>query len=91
MMKIDYCVFNPTNNITVLVETPVMPEQYSIIAENIMKIEPTAQQVGFVNDHSLYMAGGEFCGNASISAAALCYMRNGITVGKDREIYYREP
>ena len=94
--EIDYAVMDPTGNITILVETPVPEASQPFVAEQLMKLEPEAEQVGFLTfpsadedrnsvpgaaesaaEHaaditprlSLRMAGGEFCGNASMSAA----------------------
>ncbi len=76
-MDIDYVLFNPTGNITVLVTSPVKIEDQPAIATDLLKLETMAEQVGFVSpgddecDIRLRMAGGEFCGNATLSAAAL--------------------
>ena len=83
-----YSVFDPTGNITALVESPVEPERRRAIAASLMARLPEVEQVGFVRlgapvsangplRASLRMAGGEFCGNASMSAAALCLLRSG--------------
>lgn len=69
-MNIKYSLFDPNGNITALVETAVDPSQYPFVAKELMKREPSCEQVGFVKDHDLCMAGGEFCGNASLCAAA---------------------
>ncbi len=69
-MDIKYTLWNPNGNITALVQTPVAPDAYPETAALIMKKEPTCEQVGFLNGRALRMAGGEFCGNASICAAA---------------------
>ncbi len=75
MMKIDYSVFDPTGNITVLVHSPVPPERRSSIGKKLLSLEPSSEQVGFLSagsdsyDIRLEMAGGEFCGNATMSAA----------------------
>jgi len=70
-MKVSYYLLNPTQNITVLCATPVPVNEQVRVASRLMELEPTAEQVGFVNGEKLRMAGGEFCGNASMSAAAL--------------------
>lgn len=80
MRDLPYYLLDPTGNVTVLAELPPqsgkgndLPE----IAEKLMALEPTAEQVGFLGpgdtetDVSLTMAGGEFCGNATLSAAAV--------------------
>lgn len=70
-----YRVLDPTGNITVLVSGA--PDKS--VAEEIMRREPTAEQVGFLVDDglSLVMAGGEFCGNASMCAGLLRYLEKG--------------
>ena len=100
--EIDYAVMDPTGNITILVETPVPEASQPFVAEQLMKLEPEAEQVGFLalppadaerasvpgaadggEDQaaditprlSLRMAGGEFCGNASMSAAVYARIR----------------
>lgn len=64
-----YYLFDPTGNITALVDG-------SIDDGEIMKKEPLCEQVGYVYekegcDIALRMAGGEFCGNATMCAAYL--------------------
>lgn len=70
-----YHVFDPTGNITVLVEG----ERNKETADRVMKEVPAAQQVGFIteNGKKLTMAGGEFCGNASMCAAVLNFEKTG--------------
>ena len=81
-MELSYTVFDPTGNITVLVQTPVPVADQPRVAASLMAREPTCEQVGFRMpdtpgaDITVRMAGGEFCGNASMSAAAyLCSER----------------
>ena len=74
MKTIDYYVFDPTGNITALAETAVPAEEQPFAAAEIMKAEPSVEQVGFVSGASLRMAGGEFCGNGAACAAALRVM-----------------
>ncbi|MCQ2558908.1 MAG: hypothetical protein MJ135_07300, partial [Oscillospiraceae bacterium] len=75
-MEIRYCVFDPNGNITILVETAVAPALQAGIAAQLLAQEPLAEQVGFLSpggagyDISLRMAGGAFCGNASLCPAA---------------------
>lgn len=77
---------NPTENRTVLVETSVPVDEQPAVAARIMELEPTAEQAGFLRDSSAFdvalrMAGGEFCANATMSAAVLYGMRTGKTAG----------
>ena len=56
-----------------------------------MAIEPAAEQVGFVTYHetseiSLRMAGGEFCGNATMSAAIMFFEKCGLGETDSREV-----
>ncbi len=85
MESLRYSIFDPTGNITALVESEVPVEAQPGAAARIMAAQPSVEQVGFVSFGgelpALRMAGGEFCGNASMSAAALCLLRNGKTGG----------
>lgn len=80
-MNIDYYLINPTENITLLVETPVSQELQPFVASRLLRLEKRGEQVGFIEENSEYdisvrMAGGEFCGNAALSAAALYLKEN---------------
>ena len=76
-MKLDYYLIDPTGNMTILVETPVPAASQPFCASALLAAEPAAEQAGFLSpgdadcDRALRMAGGEFCGNAAMSAAAL--------------------
>ena len=76
-MELDYVLMDPTGNRTVLVRTPVPISGQADCARALLDAEPTGEQVGFLSpgadgaDAALRMAGGEFCGNATMSAAAL--------------------
>lgn len=80
-MEICYSILNPTGNITALVESPVERAQYQTAAAVIMRLHPEVEQVGFLLPigmdglPALQMAGGEFCGNATMCAAALLRLR----------------
>lgn len=97
MDKIRYCILDPTGNITAMVETPVPVAMQPDAAQVIMKKHAEVEQVGFVQYHpdaaedepqvTMRMAGGEFCGNATMSAAALCALRNlGADCADDGEV-----
>ena len=79
---VTYTLLNPTGNITLLAETPVPEASQPVIARKLMALEPETEQVGFVrfgrDGVTLRMAGGEFCGNASMSAAVLYASRMGL-------------
>ncbi len=85
-----YSIFDPTGNITALVESDVDISRQPSVAAALMHRHPEVEQVGFVCLHGkdsraadaketvqaeLRMAGGEFCGNASMSTAALYLLR----------------
>lgn len=82
-----YGIFDPTGNITALVESEVDTGRQPEAAAAVMKRHAEVEQVGFVRicsgedgspeDAVLRMAGGEFCGNAAICAAALFMTRTG--------------
>lgn len=83
-----YAIFDPTGNVTALVEDPVARDLHQAVARRIMVAHPEVEQVGFVESGPcggasgrLTMAGGEFCGNATMSAAALLALRG--HVGSD--------
>lgn len=81
-MRIVYDVLDPTGNITILVLTPIEEQKQPAVATKLMELEPEAEQVGFVShaqdcELALRMAGGEFCGNASMSTAVLAAMEAG--------------
>ena len=77
--ELHYSIWDPAGNITALVESEVRIEDQPSAAAKIMERHPEVEQVGFVRfspespefQVQLRMAGGEFCGNASMSAAAL--------------------
>jgi diaminopimelate epimerase len=80
--KLHYSIFDPTGNITALVESPVDVPSQPAAAADIMRRRPDVEQVGFLtlpaspeDLPALRMAGGEFCGNASMCAAALTLLR----------------
>lgn len=74
---INYKVCDPSGNITILVTDEVSKEKRIEVADKLLKLEPTGQQVGFISkgdascDLEINMAGDEFCGNAMLSGAAL--------------------
>ena len=88
---IQYTILDPSGNITALVESPVEISRQPHVADAIMKKHREVEQVGFVSfpdylqtegtaagklpDAILRMAGGEFCGNASMCTGALFVYR----------------
>ena len=85
MKTYQYVKMDPTGNITVLVTDPVPREEQPELAGRLMA-DPSVggEQVGFLERPEdpacrihLQMMGGEFCGNATMSAAAWMMMTDG--------------
>ncbi|MGX4586134.1 diaminopimelate epimerase [Paenibacillus chitinolyticus] len=84
--EIDFVKCNPTQNMTILVRTNHLAEDYMPIAAKMMSYDSVyAEQVGFIEkpgsyeaDANLRMAGGEFCGNACMSLAAFLASEKGM-------------
>ena len=81
MDNIKYHIFDPTKNITILVETIVDINDQPKIAKSLMDKNPSTEQVGFVKfdtdgNTMLRMAGGEFCGNATMCAGIYAALNN---------------
>lgn len=81
-----YSILDPTGNITALVEDDVDVRLQPSVADSVMRRHDDVEQVGFLTlcdaeegvDARLRMAGGEFCGNASLCAALLCATRRAL-------------
>lgn len=87
-MKLQYSIWDPTKNITLLVSTPVPRAKQPDVAAALMAAQPPVEQVGFLEEAALpgaavrlQMMGGEFCGNASMSTAAFIAKRDGLNGG----------
>ena len=85
--KIEYIIFDPSKNITALVISDVKVGDFSIVSKKIMLENPKVEQVGFISfddksDISLRMAGSEFCGNATMSAAVYYSIKNNLDDAK---------
>ena len=93
-MKLQFYKFDPTGNTTILVTSPVPRADQPRIAEKMMARENLcAEQVGFLEEPilpdaraRLRMAGGEFCGNASMSMAALLAFCGDLPCGAEEAI-----
>ena len=85
-MITEYYIVNPTGNITALVVSETNVGKYKNVSLGIMKNHPEVEQVGFVDLSGEYpklrMAGGEFCGNATISTAALFCKEKDVTAAE---------
>ena len=83
MREYRIALMDPTGNITLLVESPVPADEQPVVAARLAALFPGTEQTGFLYpgrydaDIALRMAGGEFCGNAAMSAGALHAMTRG--------------
>ncbi len=88
---ITYELIDPTGNITILVRSLVAPSDMADVSQKLMEHEKTCEQVGYVSDSDkcdikLYMTAGEFCGNATMSAAALYCDDVRLVIGDKRTV-----
>lgn len=87
-MKLQYVKANPSGNTTIFVLTPVEPEMHSAVAASLLKdARVDAEQVAYLSGIQeqavrVDMMGGEFCGNASRSAAAYALSLTGRDEGE---------
>ena len=93
MNHLQYRVADPTKNITILVTSQARKEDYASLASDLLQTIPDAEQVGFIikPDHEgsrigMCMMGGEFCGNATLSTAALAAQEDGLCPGEEDDI-----
>ncbi|WP_027955538.1 diaminopimelate epimerase [Halobacillus kuroshimensis] len=90
--EVEFMKFNPTQNMTILIDTPYPIEKHKTVSSEIMSYQNVyAEQVGFIEkpfntnaEARLQMAGGEFCGNACMALALLVssqrnLLKNGCT------------
>ena len=91
-MIFEFIKTSPAQNTTVIITSDCPKSYYPIVANKAMSYDYLhAEQVGFIVPPSrkdsviaLEMAGGEFCGNATLSAAAYVIYK-GLT---DKEVFY---
>lgn len=90
-MEVKFVKMNPTQNMTILVESEVETGQRSRVACELMDYASIfAEQVGFIEKPRnssawarLQMMGGEFCGNATMSLAALLALDKRLPHGQE--------
>lgn len=91
-MDIEFIKASPTQNMTILVKTPVPREKQLVLAERLIAYDSVyAEQAGYIEEPEnplaakrLQMMAGEFCGNASLSLAAWLAKKDGLAVGEKR-------
>ena len=93
-MELRFIKTSPTENMTLLIETPVAREHHLEVAEKLIAYGSVyAEQAGFIEkpenpkaEKRLQMMAGEFCGNASLSLAAVLAEEKGLKTGEETEI-----
>lgn len=87
-MNISYTKIDPSGNITLIVDSFVPREEQRRVSALLMVRDSEAEQVGFLEAPEdpccavrLQMMGGEFCGNATLSAAAVVMRQIGLDAG----------
>lgn len=93
MNEVRYVLMDPSKNITILVKTTIPIEKQNEVAKKLMRLEPSAEQLAFImssneNEISLRMAGGEFCGNASMSAVSYYAIDNKLDSHDTNVVFY---
>ena len=91
-MEIAFTKLSPTQNVTVLVETPVPRDSQPEIAAKLLAYDGVGgEQAGFIEPPTLpgaaarlQMMGGEFCGNATMSMGAYLSWKNDLPDGSER-------
>ena len=92
--KLKFIKASPTQNMTLLIQTPVPREEQLAVAEKLIAYGSVyAEQAGYIEvpenpkaEKRLQMMAGEFCGNASLSLAAWLAREKGLALGKSTEI-----
>lgn len=92
-MEIAFSKWSPSQNVTVLVESPVPRAQQAEIAARLLACDGVGgEQAGFIEeptlsgaDARLQMMGGEFCGNATLCLGALLAWRAGLEDGSAQD------
>jgi len=93
-MKLEFLKLSPTQNMTIIVRTPVPRRSHSAVAAALMDYAGVfAEQAGFVESPTLpgararlQMMGGEFCGHATMCMAAYIAREDGIAPGEVRSV-----
>ena len=93
-MELRFIKASPTENMTLLIQTPVPREEQLAVAEQLIAYGSVyAEQAGYIEtpedaraEKRLQMMAGEFCGNASLSLAAWLAKEKGLAVGESTEI-----
>ena len=89
MITCRFVVLDPTGNLTALVLDPVVPNAEKCVTKKLLEI---SEQVAYLeppshpgSEAAIRLMGGEFCGNASMAAAAWL-LRDHLAIGHERTI-----
>ena len=93
-MELRFIKVSPTENMTLLIESPVPREQHLEVAEKLIAYGSVyAEQAGYIEEpvdpqaeKRLQMMAGEFCGNATLSLAAVLAEEKNLAVGEETDI-----
>ncbi len=93
-MEVRFIKASPTENMTLLIETPVPREEQLTAAERLIAYSGVyAEQAGYIEEAEspaaekrLQMMAGEFCGNASLSLAAWLAKGKSLAIGAKTDI-----
>lgn len=91
-MELKFIKTSPTENMTLLIETPVPRERQLSVAQRLIAYGSVyGEQAGYIEAPQsppaakrLQMMAGEFCGNATLSLAAWLAKEAGLSVGETR-------
>lgn len=87
--------FSPTQNMTILVETPIAEAEQLEIGMKLMAYDSVfGEQTGFISEpkhpkaaKAMRMMAGEFCGNATLSLATWVMAEKGMAIGEEEVVF----
>ncbi len=93
-MKVDFIKLSPTENMTILVKTPVPRDKQLAVGTALMEYSSVyGEQAGFIEppecgeaEARLQMMAGEFCGNGTMAAAAYIASQREMETGERTDI-----
>ena len=95
MRKIEFVKVSPTQNMTLLIKTPLEKKDYLQVAGKLISYDNVhAEQAGYIQaprdpraKGMLSMMAGEFCGNATLSYGAWLMHKEGMKVGAEASFF----
>jgi diaminopimelate epimerase len=93
-MEIQFIKTNPTENMTILVETQIPVEKQLAVGQKLISYNSVyGEQAGFIQEpkdqraeKALRMMAGEFCGNATLSLAAWLMEQKCMSMGEKESV-----